>query len=187
MENVESLKKGIRAFAFASVAGLYTHFSSFAYVSLATEVKTSVEAGIESTKTSIAREFGYQKKVDVSDLKRLADSVAKEFDINPLFFRAVIKQESRWNPFAKSDKGAIGLAQIMPPNAKRCGIPEAMLLDIKENLRCGARILKEELLNYKNPDHALQVYNGGPRCINRCQESINHAKLILSDYVKTSI
>jgi soluble lytic murein transglycosylase-like protein len=107
---------------------------------------------------------------------------ADRHGIDRRLFRALIKVESGWNPRALSHAGARGLAQIMPENHKRCGLSNpSQLWDAVNNVRCGAQILSEELQTY-NGDivKALQAYNGGPRCVGRCQESIQYSKKVLA-------
>ena len=48
--------------------------------------------------------------------------VAKANDISPYLLEAVVWQESRWNPSARSRAGAIGLAQLMPGTARDLGV-----------------------------------------------------------------
>ena len=109
-------------------------------------------------------------------------TAADAHGIDRKVFKALIKVESGWNPKALSPVGARGLAQVMPFNAKRCGLRSAeQLWDIVHNTRCGARILAEELENYDgNLVKALQAYNGGPRCVGRCSESIQYSAKILA-------
>jgi soluble lytic murein transglycosylase-like protein len=111
---------------------------------------------------------------------------AKEYRVPANLLKANMITESALNSDAYSPKGAIGLAQIMPANAKRCGVKKvSKLWDEKHNIRCGAQILAEELHTY-NGDvvKALQSYNGGPGCINKCRESINHAQRVVSVYAR---
>jgi soluble lytic murein transglycosylase-like protein len=74
--------------------------------------------------------------------------------------------ESGKNPTAHSIKGAVGVMQVMPANAKRCGLPHAGRLWLEEsNIDCGARIISEELKMYGNLPDALRAYSGGPKAI----------------------
>lgn len=111
---------------------------------------------------------------------------SKEYRVPANLLKANMITESALNSDAYSPKGAIGLAQIMPFNAKRCGVPKvSKLWDEEHNIRCGAQILSEELSTYKGDVvKALQSYNGGPGCINKCKESINHAQKVISTYAK---
>src|SRR5205809_1019481 len=46
---------------------------------------------------------------------------------------AIIDVESGWNPYAVSDKGAVGLMQLMPETAYRLGVRNRF--EIRENIR----------------------------------------------------
>lgn len=74
-------------------------------------------------------------------------------------FDALIMQESRYNHMAISPKGALGLAQLMPGTARQLGAnPYAVI----ENLRGGARYLRQQLDRFGRYDLALAAYNAGP-------------------------
>lgn len=52
---------------------------------------------------------------------------------------AIIDVESGWNPYAVSDKGAVGLMQLMPETAYRLGVRNRF--EIRENIRGGVAYL----------------------------------------------
>ena len=52
---------------------------------------------------------------------------------------AIIDVESGWNPYAVSDKGAVGLMQLMPETAYRLGVRNRFM--IEENIRGGVAYL----------------------------------------------
>lgn len=54
---------------------------------------------------------------------------------------ALIHQESRFNPNARSPFGASGLMQVMPNTAERFGVPEAELMNPDRNIHAGAGFL----------------------------------------------
>lgn len=130
----------------------------------------------------IMRFWGLKPQASREILEHEAHRAARKHGISPRLFKALVKVESAWNPKAISRVGARGLSQIMPANARRCGLPHPdALWDATTNLSCGARILSEELETHGGDlQKALQAYNGGPRCINRCKESIQYAKSVLS-------
>ena len=85
--------------------------------------------------------------------------VAREEGLDENQFMALVYQESRFNPCAKSGAGAIGLAQLMPGTAAGLGVNP---YDIEQNLRGGARYFKQQLRQF-NGDVALALaaYNAG--------------------------
>ena len=92
------------------------------------------------------------------------------YEIDPLFVAAMIREESSYNADIVSYAGAIGLMQIMPANgpefASRLKIPRfntKMLYDPDINIQMGSWYMKS-LMNQFDNDHALVAgaYNGGP-------------------------
>ena len=86
--------------------------------------------------------------------------VAKANDISPYLLEALVWQESRWNPSARSRAGAIGLAQLMPGTARDLGVDPR---DPIQNLSGGARYLRQQLNRFNGDvEKALAAYNAGP-------------------------
>jgi soluble lytic murein transglycosylase-like protein len=86
--------------------------------------------------------------------------------VPPALIRAVIQQESSFNPKAISRAGAIGLMQVMPYTAPRVGLTEADLWHPAKNILAGTRLLAA-LLRYYRGDliSALVGYNARPRAL----------------------
>ncbi len=96
----------------------------------------------------------------------LVASAAREFGLDASLIAAIASIESRWNPDAESRAGARGLMQIMPSTGRRlrCGD----LYAARDNLRCGARLLKRLLDRYDGRvDFALSAYAMGARVPDR--------------------
>ena len=79
-------------------------------------------------------------------------------------FLALVRQESRWNPTARSHKGALGLAQLMPATARRLGVDP---LDPRQNLAGGARYLRTQFDRFGDWRLALAAYNAGPEAVTK--------------------
>ncbi len=89
----------------------------------------------------------------------LARRIAREEGIDENQFLAIVYQESRFNPCARSGAGAIGLAQLMPGTAGDLGVDP---YNIGQNLRGGARYYKQQLRRHNgNVSLALAAYNAG--------------------------
>ncbi|RME00276.1 MAG: lytic transglycosylase domain-containing protein [Calditrichaeota bacterium] len=73
---------------------------------------------------------------------------------------AVVEQESGWNPFAVSPKGARGLMQLMEETRLDLGVKN--VLDPEENILAGSRYLKDLWDQFGNLSLALAAYNAGP-------------------------
>lgn len=80
-------------------------------------------------------------------------------------FDALIIQESRYNPFAVSSKGASGLTQLMPGTAVQFGVQDRS--SVLQNLNGGARYLRGQLDTFGNWALALSAYNAGPGSVQK--------------------
>ncbi|QYA17504.1 lytic transglycosylase domain-containing protein [Rhizobium sp. AB2/73] len=99
------------------------------------------------------------------EISGLVRRVAREEGIDENQFLALVYQESRFNPCAKSAAGATGLSQLMPGTAAQLGVDEN---NIEQNLRGGARYYKQQLERYNgNVSLALAAYNSGPGNVNK--------------------
>lgn len=174
-----------KAMYVASDSYIRTYNTASAYISETTENALN-KVGLQTMKPEINDE----------DLNFLIDKHAKERGLDPRLVSALIRHESAENSDALSLKGAIGVAQIMPQNAKRCGLKKVSELWIPEkNVKCACQILDEELTTYKNDVlKALNSYNGGPKCVNPrkgadspCAESNRHAKEVLRLFAQNFI
>lgn len=105
-----------------------------------------------------------------------AHRVARKNNLSPGLLVALIQTESSFRVNAESSKGARGLTQVMPFNAKRCSLHPDQLWDLSLNLACGAQILREEIERTGNVFDALTVYNCGKT---RCRAGKNYAKKVI--------
>ena len=64
---------------------------------------------------------------------------AAHYNVPPELIAAFIDVESRWNPRAVSNKGAVGLMQLMPATAQRFGARAPF--DPEQNIAAGTRYL----------------------------------------------
>src|SRR4051794_36131183 len=96
----------------------------------------------------------------------LIEENAAAHGLSPHLVRAVIQQESAFNPHAVSNKGAIGLMQLMPDTAAELGVLNAF--DPSENIRGGVKYLKGLLVKFAdNVELALAAYNAGPTAVTK--------------------
>lgn len=94
----------------------------------------------------------------------LAESAARKYGVPEDLFKRLVQQESGWNPNARSPKGAIGLAQLMPTTARRMGVNPHNAV---ENLDGGARYLKQQYNRFHSWKLALAAYNAGPEAVEK--------------------
>ncbi len=97
------------------------------------------------------------------------EKYSAEYEIDKYLIYAVIQTESKFDPNAKSDAGAVGLMQLMENTAKECNekaefgynIPDE-LRNPEVNIRIGCYYLNRLLKIFDdNKELALTAYNGG--------------------------
>ena len=119
----------------------------------------------------VGNAFGVTTKPQVlsrgaSDYDTLIAQHASQHALNPDFVRAVIQAESAFNPRARSNKGAMGLMQLMPATAAEYRVANAY--DPAENIRAGVAYLKSLMTRFKDDiSLALAAYNAGPRAVEK--------------------
>jgi soluble lytic murein transglycosylase-like protein len=87
----------------------------------------------------------------------------KRYGLDPMLILAVIAVESRFNPVAESEQGAMGLMQVVPrfhpEKIAALGVSSVLLPDA--NIALGARILKDAIRRGgSDVATGLQLYNG---------------------------
>jgi soluble lytic murein transglycosylase-like protein len=93
-------------------------------------------------------------------------SLAAALQVDAALVHAVITAESGYNPRARSDKGAMGLMQLMPETARRYCVKDPY--DPVQNLRGGAQYLRDLLQRYDNDlKLAVAAYNAGEGAVDR--------------------
>ena len=81
--------------------------------------------------------------------------------VDPLLVVAVIAVESRFNPIAQSDGGALGLMQIIPHyHADKFDAQTGSVLDPETNIQLGVSVLKDYIKRGGTEIAGLQLYNG---------------------------
>lgn len=94
----------------------------------------------------------------------MAATAARKYNVPENLFLRLVQQESGWNPTARSHKGALGLAQLMPGTARMLRVDP---LDPQENLEGGARYLRKQFDEFKSWHLALAAYNAGPQAVKK--------------------
>jgi len=96
---------------------------------------------------------------------------AEKYKLPEALILAVMAVESNFNPHALSDKGAMGLMQLMPATAKDLYVADAW--DPAQNIEGGARYLRL-LANQYSGDlvKTLAAYNAGPDAVRRAGEAV---------------
>lgn len=96
-------------------------------------------------------------------------------DVDPLLILSLIRQESAFNPKAKSRVGARGLMQLMPQTARRFKkrVKAYQLKKPKLNLKIGIKYFNKLLKRYDgNLIYTLAAYNAGEGRVKRWRREV---------------
>ena len=94
------------------------------------------------------------------------DAAAARNGIDPALLRGLIRQESNFDPNARSGAGAVGLTQLMPGTAAALGVTNPA--DPAQAIEGGARYLRQQLDRFGgDAGKALAAYNAGPGAVER--------------------
>ncbi len=125
------------------------------------QVTAMGDAQVRSLYLATARDAGRYARFD----EHIREA-AQLYQLPESFIRAVIKQESDFNPYSVSSSGASGLMQLMPQTAQSMSVRD--VFDPRQNILGGTRFLRV-LANMFNGDLVLTVaaYNAGPNAVIR--------------------
>ena len=96
----------------------------------------------------------------------IIDRVAKEQDVDAKLVRAVIQVESAYQQRARSNKGAMGLMQLMPATARQYAVADPYDPDVEHRSRHQAsEVLARSAAG--GADLPLAAYNAGEAAVQR--------------------
>ena len=109
----------------------------------------------------------------IAKYEPLIRSTSSERGLDPELVKAVIAVESGFDAGAVSDKGAVGLMQVLPATGQRYGVAadkrrsvEQKLKDPTLNLRIGTHYLADLMTMFPDRvDLALAAYNAGEQAV----------------------
>ena len=89
-----------------------------------------------------------------------------QYGVDPRLVWSIMKQESGFNPNARSSAGAIGLMQLMPSTAKSLGISRPYNAD--ENIHGGVMYIAQLLQRFNGDfEKVIAAYNAGPNAVEK--------------------
>lgn len=101
-----------------------------------------------------------ERKSIIEEVNKQVIIAGKKYEIDPYLLKAIIAQESLFNPRAVSVTKAEGLMQLMPQIIRELKIEDSF--DIIENIDGGARHFKVSLNIFPdNLEYAIASYTGG--------------------------
>lgn len=90
---------------------------------------------------------------------------------DPVLVKALIRQESAFNPMARSRARAAGLMQLIYPTAKNFGVKKQKdLVDPNVNIHAGSEFLAQLINDFGSVELALAAYNAGPAAVRQWQK-----------------
>jgi len=113
-------------------------------------------------------------------VRYLIREAARAHGVDARLLQAMIAAESGFDAQAVSQRGAVGLMQIMPATAREHGLKarhpqnvETLLADPRTNIHTGARIMARLLARYPGqPELALAAYNAGEGAVRRAGRQV---------------
>jgi len=163
---VSLLSATLLVFSSFVLQGCSQHITS---ASFAQKTSNSIETITDGTLPEQPSPFASMSTAGLDRYLPLVKKYAEEYRLDWVLVLAVMKQESRFNHEAVSDKGAYGLMQIMPLTqielAEKIGIEEASTP--RNNIKAGIYHLKSLYVMFKKVPRedriclTLAAYNAG--------------------------
>lgn len=116
-------------------------------------------------------------QADTAPAERFVRQYATHYRVPPELISALIDVESRWNPRAVSNKGAIGLMQLMPATARRFGAFDPF--NPEQNIAAGTRYVTSLMWEFHGEMRLVAAaYYAGERGVAREQLNYHNANVV---------
>ena len=155
------------------------------------DVATSLPADWPRTVLASTREaFPGVPREQAEKVVPIVQRYATRFKVDPLLVLAVIQVESRFDPTAVSDQGAMGLMQLRGDTARELaedlGLSwrgDEQLFDPETNIMLGCAYLSRLTVRFGDVDAALAAYSSGPALVEARRDVNSRIPLAYTDRV----
>jgi soluble lytic murein transglycosylase-like protein len=125
-----------------------------------------------------------------ASFEEIIQNASQKYNVDADLVKAVIQNESNYDPNAVSSAGALGLMQLMPATAANLGVENPM--NPEENIEGGVKLLRELLNQFGgNLTNVVAAYNAGSGAVQQYggvppyQETQTYVNRVLSTYGKS--
>ena len=164
-----------------------------------TKITTLRDQNLELRTVVLLREFLDEERIRLprETVNGMAGSIARaseHYSLPPEMIMAVIRTESAFDANALSNKGAVGLMQILPSTAQEIAQElrmdwrgDDLLRDPGANIEMGTYYLTKLIAQFNNVAVALTAYNHGPGRVSELNDAkaelpMGYAEKVLSHY-----
>jgi len=140
------------------------------------------------TKHIVLKAGIFLDKASKAKINELVNKYSKRYGIDPELVNIMIKVESKYNQYAISRTGAMGLMQIMPLTFSEMGFEDPF--DAEQNIHAGIKYFSLQKTAFDKLDLALSAYNAGPANVYKdmvvpdFNETKAYVQKILTEYKK---
>ncbi len=153
--------------------------------------KALSEKGLSSHGLSELKGYGSGSgKAASGNFEEIIQQASQKYGVDTDLVKAVIQNESAYDPNAVSSAGALGLMQLMPATAASLGVENP--LDPEQNIDGGVKLLRELLNQFGgNLTNVVAAYNAGAGAVMEYggvppyQETQLYVNRVLSTYGKS--